>query len=220
MKLTFISDTHNRHKQITLNGGDILIHSGDFTSKGYSHEVEDFVKWFDKQDYKYKVFIAGNHELTFDPRQARIDEILSTLPENIIYLENSGTIIEGLNIWGSPQQPEFHNWAFNVQRGKLYEYWNKIPLDTNILVTHGPVFGKLDISQNNGLPTGCSELTPYIDTIKPIIHVCGHIHEGYGLTYNENTTFINASICNLQYQPINLPIDITIDIQSKTIVPF
>ena len=93
MKLTFISDTHNRHKQITLNGGDILIHSGDFTSKGYSHEVEDFVKWFDKQDYKYKVFIAGNHELTFDPRQARIDEILSALPENIIYLENSGIVL-------------------------------------------------------------------------------------------------------------------------------
>ena len=68
LRLTAISDTHNKHKSLThdLPGGDILIHSGDFTSIGRKQEVEDFVKWFNKIDnYNYKVFIAGNHDLTF-----------------------------------------------------------------------------------------------------------------------------------------------------------
>ena len=68
MRITQISDTHNKHKQLDgkLPGGVLLIHSGDISSLGRKHEVEQFIKWFGKQDYTHKVFIAGNHDMTFD----------------------------------------------------------------------------------------------------------------------------------------------------------
>ena len=62
LKITFISDTHTKHNQITkdLPGGDILIHAGDMSSMGYKHEIENFCKWFDGLDnYDNKIFIAG-----------------------------------------------------------------------------------------------------------------------------------------------------------------
>ena len=59
-RITGISDTHNKHNQLEgkLPGGDILIHSGDITSLGRKDEVKRFIKWFGKQEYTYKVFIA------------------------------------------------------------------------------------------------------------------------------------------------------------------
>ena len=43
-RLTFISDTHNKHEKLNgfLPGGDILIHSGDLTGRGYTNELEGF----------------------------------------------------------------------------------------------------------------------------------------------------------------------------------
>ena len=76
LKITFMSDTHTKHNQITkdLHGGDILIHAGDMSSMGYKHEIENFCKWFDGLDnYDNKVFIAGNHDWGFQnhPEQTK-----------------------------------------------------------------------------------------------------------------------------------------------------
>ena len=43
----------------------------------------------------------------------------------------------GLKIYGSPWQPEFGGWAFNVKRGNdILKKWNKIPTDTDILISY------------------------------------------------------------------------------------
>ena len=109
MKLTLLSDTHGRHHEITLPAGDILFHGGDITKMGKHDQIIDFCNWFASQDYKNKIFIAGNHDFLFETIEA--DHLTELIPKDIIYLNDSGITIEGLKIWGSPVQPWFGDWA-------------------------------------------------------------------------------------------------------------
>ena len=118
MRITAISDTHTKHSQLNLPGGDLLIHGGDLSNRGSFGDLESFLYWFGKQDYKHKVFIAGNHDFCFQDSPGICKAILKEHEEyngNITYLEDSEITIEGLKIWGSPWQPEFYNWAFKSQ---------------------------------------------------------------------------------------------------------
>ena len=209
MKITLISDTHSKHNQLTLPKGDILIHAGDVSSRGNKREVKNFLNWFSKQDYKYKIFIAGNHDFFFEQENENI--IQEIIPENIIYLNDSGIEIEGIKIWGSPIQPTFFDWAFNRERGtEIKKYWDLIPNDTDILITHGPPFGILDQTVR-GENVGCKELLIRVLEIKPKIHVFGHIHEAYGEAQKHDIKFINASVLNVRYQVTNLSVEVDFD---------
>jgi Icc-related predicted phosphoesterase len=209
-KITLISDTHNKHKQITqdLLGGDILIHSGDISSMGYEHEIREFCKWFNSlHNYTHKIFIAGNHDFGFQDNPTKVKEILELYPsitylqDNFIYIgEDSQDIVK---IYGSPWQPRFHNWAFNADPGEdIQQHWNKIPNDTDILITHGPTFGYLDTVVGRGYDNlGCKDLNDKIAEIKPKIHVCGHIHSGHGhkISADGSVHFFNASVLSEEY---------------------
>ena len=201
MKITAISDTHGQHHALKLPPGDILLHAGDVSKRGRPHEVQDFINWFAAQDYEHKIFIAGNHDFFFEKySQAEIETYLR--PE-ITYLNDSGITIDGLKIWGSPVQPWFYDWAFNRQRGAdIDRHWQLIPEDTDILITHGPPYGILDRTARNEL-VGCEMLLKRIEEIKPKISLFGHIHEAYGLVEKEGTTFVNASVLNLEYRLVN-----------------
>jgi Icc-related predicted phosphoesterase len=220
MIVTFISDTHNKHKQITehLPGGDLLIHAGDISSRGYKHEIQQFCKWFDSLDnYTVKTFIAGNHDFGFEKEPEMVKEIVGSY-KWINYLQDSflgyGVDTENyVKIYGSPWQPEFFNWAFNLPKGgsELERKWNNIPDDTDILITHGPAFGYLDKIVGQYENIGCELLTKKIKQIKPKIHVCGHIHSGYGYVFDGNTHFINASVLDEQYQYTQKPLTVEWD---------
>ncbi len=220
MKITFISDTHNKHKDITedLPGGDLLIHAGDISSMGYKHEIQQFCKWFDSlTNYSVVVFIAGNHDFGFEKRPEETMEIVNSY-KWITYLQDSvlhfaSENIEIANIYGSPWQPEFHNWAFNLPKNglELEQKWNDIPDNTDILITHGPAFGYLDTIMGQYDNLGCELLTKRIKTIKPKIHVCGHIHSGYGYVFDGDTHFINASVLDEQYQYTQKPLTVEWD---------
>jgi len=222
LRLTAISDTHNKHKQLNgkLPGGDLLIHSGDFTSIGRKHEVEDFIKWFSAQPYKFKVFIAGNHDLTFDnevlfrDKSVHFDkkqyfeppvngkpnwliEMLSKLDNDTFYLENSFVEFDNIKIWGSPISPSFgYGWAFNKDRGK---------------------------TQNNYQNVGCEDLYHRLQEVKPHLHFAGHIHEAYGygiIPYKDEWGDIytfNGCSCNLRYEVYNEPITFDYDFISRQI---
>ena len=208
MKIIFISDTHGQHDFLDLPEGDMIIHAGDVSSRGTRHEIAQFLAWFKKLGYRYKIFIAGNHDFFFE--LAEFDDIKVQIPENVVYLNDSGVKVEGLNIWGSPIQPWFNNWAFNRQRGKeIKEYWDKIPQNLDILITHGPPKGILDMT-HRGESVGCEDLYDAILQVEPKVHVFGHIHEAYGKESRNGVQFINASVLNLQYQLVNLPVTITI----------
>lgn len=116
-----------------------------------------------------------------------------------------------MKIYGSPWQPEFCNWAFNLNRGpEILAKWKLIPTNTDILVTHGPPKGHGG-NTYDGIDAGCEDLLNEIESrIKPLVHIYGHIHEGYGVTTNGVTYFINASNCTLRYKPTNKAIVIDI----------
>ena len=203
MQITTISDTHGLHHQLQLPGGDLLIHAGDVCNRGSQEEAANFIDWFEKQPYTYKIFIAGNHDFFFENFTQK--EIQDILPKNIYYLNDSGIEIEGINIWGSPITPEFHNWAFNRKRGdEINNHWQLIPNNSDILITHGPAFGILDKTFHN-LNVGCEELLKALKNIQPKYHVFGHIHEAFGSLNEKETTYINTSSLDLFYKIRNTP---------------
>ena len=201
MKVIAISDTHGYHDQLSLPSGDTLIHAGDVSSRGSNQEIKDFLRWFSDLDYKHKIFIAGNHDFLFE--QAESELIESLIPDNVIYLNDSGISIGGLNIWGSPVTPWFFDWAFNRHRGvDIKKHWDLIPQNTDILITHGPVYGVLDRTIN-GQRVGCEVLRDATYVIKPKVHICGHIHEAYGQVQILDTLYINASVLDVRYRLVN-----------------
>ncbi len=208
MKVIFISDTHTKHNDVILPDGDILIHAGDVSSMGRENEINDFIKWFKELPHKHKIFVGGNHDFFFEKAETQI--VQNKIPKNVTYLDDSACSIEGLNIWGSPIQPEFFNWAFNRKRGKeIKKHWDLIPNNTDILITHGPPYGVLD-KTSDGEHVGCEDLRNKVFEINPKIHVFGHIHEEYGIIKEKGIVFINASLLNRRYQYTNEPIVIEI----------
>jgi Icc-related predicted phosphoesterase len=249
-RITHISDTHNKHNQLNglLPGGDLLIHSGDISSLGRKSEVERFVKWFnDIDNYTNKVFIAGNHDMTFDREQLLRDklayfegkteydtecaegkpdwlkELLGIhLRPNVSYLENSDVTIDGIKIWGSPVTPSFgYGWAFNKDRGyDINEVWNTIPMDTDIIITHGPIYGYCDRTSREGLNVGCADLYHRLNEVKPQLHFSGHIHEAYGYRHTDWGYAFNGCNCDLSYLVNNKPMTFDYDFIKKDIVEF
>lgn len=217
-KIIAISDTHNRLKDIVdkIPSGDIILHAGDATGRGETWEVERFCKEYGSLPHKHKIFTPGNHDWLFetDPTTAR-----KLCEDNgIICLINESITIEGINIHASPESPWFFSWAFNKARNEkeaefrhidlIKPYWDMIPDNTNILLTHGPAYGILDELTNiDGTPkgqfVGCEELLKRIKEIKPDLHICGHIHSGYGEKHINGTSFYNVSVCDEMYSPIN-----------------
>jgi len=212
MKIIFISDTHGKHEELQDKGwlkeADMIIHAGDISNRGRPRETTEFLDWFAALPYKHRVFIAGNHDFYFEEthHQIPVNKLLAQYP-GITYLENNSVTIEGIKIYGSPYSPRFYDWAFNVDRGNpIAREWSKIPMDTDILITHGPPLGHGDRT-DGGDRAGCADLLKRIEIVQPIINVYGHIHEGWGM-YGSGTptTFINASVLNSRYEMVNMPI--------------
>lgn len=213
MKLCIISDTHTYHEHIGIDNdkyiADVLIHCGDITGNGGIQAIEKFLAWFSSLDqFKYKIFIAGNHDRLFEKNNLRARE---AVPENVIYLEDEETVIEGIKFYGTPVQKHFCNWAFNRDEAKMAQHWAAIPDDTDVLITHNPPYSILDLvpyqGECHGSPTLYKEA---LERIKPKVHCFGHIHEGYGIKIIEQTTFINASCLNEDYEVVNDPIIVEI----------
>jgi predicted phosphohydrolase len=204
LKIVAISDTHCRHKSVKLPKGDLLIHAGDISYKGQRTEVADFLQWFAQQPFAHKIFIAGNHDFYFEKTHA--SDLKAIVPEGVVYLQDSGVVIDGITIWGTPVTPWFYDWAFNRHRGgAIAKHWNLIPPETNLLITHGPAFGILD-TVLNGSHVGDKDLLKRVQEIKPAAHVFGHVHESYGRLKKGSTRFINASVLNEKYELVNPPV--------------
>jgi len=215
MVITFLSDTHTKHRHcendLYKGKGDILIHAGDFMNSGYDKtDALEFFDWFDEiNKYDHKIFIAGNHDRWMENAPDEAEGILTGY-KTIDYLKDSKIIINDINIYGSPYQPEFYNWAFNLPRNgvELQEKWSNIPNDTDILITHGPPWGYCDVTPYGNLNVGCEMLRVRVDELKPKIHIFGHIHSGYGYYNNGHTHFINAAVLNERYKYENKPLTV------------
>lgn len=216
------SDTHGMHDSIKpahMPPADVLLHAGDFTNTGELEQVESFAKWLEVYPARHKVVIAGNHDVTFhdqyyvqkgaarfhshspyDCRKAR------PLLKESIYLEDSAAEVCGYTIFGSPWQPEFCDWAFNLPAGEeCRRKWSEIPGSVDILMTHGPPSGYGD-QCSSGKHAGCEELRAAIEQRAISVNVSGHIHDAYGCAADGVTLYVNASTCTSGYRPTNRPI--------------
>lgn len=208
MKLVLISDTHGKHQHWTnrLPDGDVLIHAGDCTNAGTQYQVELFLEWFSKQPHKIKIFIAGNHDFFFQNQKDHLGALLEKYP-NLIYLNESGVEIDGVKFWGSPWQPWFHDWAFNYEPETAHYYWDKIPFDTDVLITHGPphlIMDWIPRDRTSVDHVGCPELRKRVEQLNVKVHVFGHIHEAKGVLKKAELgpIYVNASMVDERLQPL------------------
>ena len=198
MRVVCISDTHGLHRQLAIPDGDLLVCTGDFTRRGRRAEIVDFDAWLATLPHRHKVIIAGNHDFLFEQ-----DPAARSLIQHGTYLQDESCEKDGVRIYGSPWQPRFFDWAFNLDRGEpLRKVWAQIPSGVDIVLTHGPPHGVLDTTVR-GLRVGCEELTLAMRRVRPKLHVFGHIHESYGQQVLDGTHYVNASTCNLNYSPIH-----------------
>ena len=203
MRLVIISDLH-KNFNFHIPNGDILIVAGDICAFGSRKEVKAFFEFIKYRPHTHKIVVAGNHDICFQKHWDKIPDFFDYSIAH--YLEDDQITIEGIKFYGSPWQPEFEDWAFNLPRGEaLKDKWDMVPDDTDVLITHTPPAGILD--QSRGIPVGCADLYEAVRRIKPKYHIFGHIHAAYGVSCPfGDTTFINASLCDTKNKVVRVPI--------------
>lgn len=220
-RLCLISDTHGRHWDLKLPPDiDILVHAGDFTQCGSPEQIVSFAEWLRQVECKDVVVIAGNHDLLFQDEPERAQRLLKfNAKRRLHFLMDEEATVQGLRFYGSPWTPFFCDWAFNLKRGDaLRQVWRKIPEGLDVLVTHGPPFSVGDMVSRH-LATenvGCVDLRHRIWEVKPRVHVCGHIHEGYGQRELDGLTYINCSVLDERYALNHQPIVLDLPLREKT----
>ena len=206
MKLVLMSDTHGK-RPLTVPDGDVLIHAGDLSMMGTLGQLQSSIRWLDSLPHKHKIVIAGNHDWLFQKAPSVARQLFDRT--SITYLQDEQVEIEGLKFYGSPWQPEFCNWAFNLPRGGegLRRKWDAIPDDMDVVITHGPAHGNVGgLLPWDQEDVGCELLAQRLEQIQPRLHVCGHVHCGYGLYPQGDVMHVNASAVDEQYLPVNDPV--------------
>ncbi len=197
MKILHLSDTHCCHHRLhDLPKADVIVHSGDFTMNGSQQEAIDFINWFCDLPYPHKVFICGNHD------ECLYGAYIDGLDSNVHYLCNSGVEIEGVKFYGVPM---FLEDCITDRQTRNYE---RIPSDTDVLITHSPAYGILDYDDD--IHYGSEELLSKLYILNLKAHFFGHIHAQHGVKTIGNTIFSNGAIMNAGYTNLNDPNEIII----------
>jgi len=215
-KVVCISDLHG--ELLDTPPCDLLIIAGDVCPGGdYLDQIPwlqgPFKQWLKSREVKYTVGIAGNHDFYFEHYRKE-----GPMPLPWIYLCDEGVELGGFKIYGHPWSRRYNNWAFNIGNDELAMKNANIPEDTDILITHAPPKGVLDVVTEghdlNGFMLGDPYMRRRIIEIKPRLHVFGHIHSGYGekilkdMYEGGSTLCVNASLMDEYYAPTHKPWEI------------
>lgn len=190
MKIVMISDTHGLCPEIP--SGDILIHAGDLTNRGYRSDVHRQLCWLEKEMTKFRhtILVPGNHDFYFEGRSRDSKKDCRDLGINLLL--HKELVLDGIKFFGSPYTPNYHNWAFNVARNEISKYWEQIPSDTRVLITHGPPYRILDFEEQ--VHYGDRELLKKVKKLSDLkLHVFGHIHDSFGRLEQDGKIFVNAA---------------------------
>lgn len=222
MRIVAVADTHLFHDELTVPDGDIFVHAGDMCRSGELEELAAAAQWISSLPHRHKVIIAGNHDWAFvqAPEEAR-----ALLGGEVVYLQDSAATIEGVRFWGSPWQPEYNDWAWNLPRGSaLAARWALIPDGVDVLVTHSPPAGIGDRYCADGFighdRSGCEELRARVLQVVPRLHLFGHIHQDGGLWQQGRTTFANVTTWECERAPTVIDFDpLTGDVHPVVVPP-
>ena len=192
-----VSDTHNTFPK--LPAGDVLIHAGDLTNQGSRSELQKTIDWLESTDFEAKIVVAGNHDVTLDKSFYEQygpyfhNQTLQNAEEcralfqhsSLLHLEHETATVmlkqakTTFNIFGSPFSPAHGLWAFGYTPERAAELWDQIPVDADVVVTHTPPKFHLDEHSKRG-SIGCVGLREALWRVRPLLHVCGHVHESRG----------------------------------------
>lgn len=214
IRIVAVADTHLYHKKLSVPDGDILIHAGDLAIRGGLEEIAAAAAWIKSLPHACKIVVAGNHDGAFEKTPAEARALLAD--PRVVYLEDAGVYVHRLAIWGSPWQPAYGGWSFNLPRGPdIRAKWDLIPAETDILVTHGPARGHGDRCSMAGRE-GCDDLRDRIREVKPIAHFFGHIHEDGGLTVGDDGVHhLNVTT----WECTRAPTVVDVDVDARKVVP-
>lgn len=203
MRIVAVADTHLFHDELDVPDGDVFVHAGDLCRGGDLDELEIAAEWIARLPHRHKVIVAGNHDWAFVHEPARARSLFRAMH----YLEDTEVTLDGVRFYGSPWQPEFHHWAFNLPRGEpLAAVWRRIPLGVDVLVTHGPPDGIGDRSPTGGR-TGCVDLRARLLEAAPRLHMFGHIHQDGGAWQHGGTLHANVTTWECERAPTVIDID-------------
>lgn len=217
MRIVAVADTHLFEADLgELPAGDVFVHAGDLCRRGSLDELAIAATWLRGLPHRHKVVIAGNHDWCFvrEPAAAR-----ALLGDGIVYLEDAALSIDGVRFWGSPWQPRYRDWAFNLERGApIAAKWERIPVGTDVLVTHGPPRGFGDRTPIAGR-AGCEDLLTAVRRVQPVLHLFGHIHTGGGLWHGDGITYVNVTTRECERGPTVLDLDLAARAVTEVSVP-
>lgn len=198
MKILCLSDLHGHLPQIP--DCDLLILAGDYSPDAKRQRMwleMKFQPWLKELRTRMDVIgVAGNHDTIFEDRPDLVP------PLDWIYLQDSGVEWRGIKIWGTPWQAIFFDWGFNITEAEMYEKWQLIPPDTDILVLHGPPFMHGDYTPYGNKNAGSPSLLNRIMEIQPKLAVAGHFHSGRGRYRIGDTLMMNCTLVNEDYRPV------------------
>lgn len=208
MKIVCISDTHGQLPDIGERG-DILIHAGDYSRLSLyfkdnlevlMHEATLFADWLKRMTHKFRhvLFTPGNHDLLFESYPGIGQQLLRD--RGISYLGEDGLRIEGVNFLGCSMVPAglppYNGWAFEARDPIRKFYWGSLKKKVDVLVTHSPALGTLDLVSITNENKGCPYIAAAVRRLEPGVHISGHIHDGYGESRTDKTHSINACYLN------------------------
>ncbi len=211
MKIAAISDTHGR-RGWTIPSCDVFIHAGDFTAYGSTPETVNLINDIQERmllgDIGHVLITPGNHDKAFWEELNRVKSFITN--PNIHILIDQGIEIDGKYFWGSPWTPVFFDWWFMAEENKLQDIYLQMPVNLDVLITHGPPYGILDPGYQAD-HVGSHSLLDAINSRNVKHHVFGHLHGagGQNLTSN-NTQFHNVAACNDAYKLKNNPLEFEI----------
>lgn len=217
MKIIAMSDTHGQHKELTLQllalyqsfPNAILIHAGDACMSGNKNEGYAFLEWFSELPFKTKIFVPGNHDVAFEFSYHKLDYLELheyANSKNIIVGINDFVEICGIKFLFSNHIPFLKNWAFYSDDDQRKRFFEVVPQNPDIIVSHNPPYGIGDQAPR-GIGTfehvGCKFLRNYIDKNNPKLVINGHIHEGYGVGHYKDIPVFNVSMLDGYYRGFN-----------------
>jgi len=209
MKIAAVSDSHLR--KYTIPKVDVLVHAGDHTLQGNFQELNRSIEQLKehKENASHIVVIAGNHERVVEKDPSLAKQLYKEA--GIIYLQDDMVEIQGVKFYGSPYTPEFCNWAFATHQFDAEvgidpeEVWSRVPEEVDVLITHGPPWGRFDVPFGSNSHVGCPTLMRHLQRIKPQVHVFGHIHSPGDVVGADGIRYINAAVCNGLYERVYEP---------------
>lgn len=231
MKVIALSDLHG-HLPLIQERFDLMLLAGDVCpvwnhNRHYQENwlKTDFAEWVKSLPFadgmSRVVMCAGNHDFFYESAaKYRIFEVEEACGRRLVYLENSSMIFNGddedgipaqYKIFATPYCKRFGNWAFMRDEDRLRKYYEEIPSDTDILISHDAAdindLGMIRMGTYSGTNAGNTILAEYVKNVKPKYYFCGHIHSGnHEMADIDGIKMANVSIMDENYKPVYSPL--------------